>query len=248
MTGAGPRVARLLALAALLSGAAPAAAHDPPEPLPPCSYDDRPARIVPPDDGRWTVLDTVFALPERWRPDDLVPVRQAGLPDDRLVRALIVPDLRAMVEDAAAAGVRFRLWSAFRSGPVQADTFDSWSARLGREAALRVSARPGHSEHQLGTAIDLGAADGPAPWDLDDFGVTPEGAWLIDHAWRYGFVLSYPRGAEDRACYAYEPWHWRWVGREVAQRIHASGALPREALWAWREELAADVDAGGAEP
>ena len=95
-----------------------------------------------------------------------------------------------------------------------------------------MSARPGHSEHQLGTAIDFRSADDPTPpWELDDFADTAAGGWLHDHAWEYGFVLSYPKGEAAETCYAYEPWHYRYVGRDVAAAIHASGETPRRYLW-----------------
>ena len=95
-----------------------------------------------------------------------------------------------------------------------------------------MSARPGHSEHQLGTALDFRSADDPTPpWQLDDFADTAAGGWLHDHAWEYGFVLSYPKGASAETCYAYEPWHYRYVGRDIAAAIHASGQTPRRYLW-----------------
>lgn len=198
---------------------------------PPCAYRDLPATIHPEVDGRWTVLDTVFALPETWAPGDLVPAREAGFDDDRSVRAAIVPDLRALREAARADGVSLALRSAYRSYAYQTTTFAYWVRLNGEDAALTTSARPGHSEHQLGTAVDVGSLGGPAPWDVADWARTPEGAWMQQHAWRFGFVSSYPKGASDRSCYAYEPWHWRWIGRELAAVVHARGALLRDVLW-----------------
>ncbi len=198
---------------------------------PPCAYRDRPARVHPDGDGRWTVLDTVFTLPETWAPGDLVSAREAGFDDDRSVRAAIVPDLRALREAAHAEGISLELRSAFRSYAYQATTFAYWVRLNGEAAALTTSARPGHSEHQLGTAVDLGTVGGPAPWDVEDWARTREGAWMQRHAWRYGFAASYPKGASERSCYAYEPWHWRWIGRELAAVVHARGALPRDVLW-----------------
>lgn len=223
------RTLRTVACLALLAGAAAAP--------PPCAYEDRPATVVPPDDGRWTVLDTVFRLPGDWRPPDLVAARRAGFADDRFVRAVMVPDLRALREAAAAAGHSLALWSAFRSYDYQRRTFAYWVERDGRRAALRTSARPGHSEHQLGTAVDLGTTGGPAPWDQRDWADTPAGAWVAANAWRFGFVMSYPEHARDKTCYAYEPWHWRWVGRALAAQIHADTRTPREVLWEVDHEL-----------
>ena len=202
---------------------------------PACAYEDRPARVVPANDGRLTVLDTVFRLPPEFRPDDLVPAREAGLADDRPVRDVIVPDLAALVRDAAAAGHPLELQSAFRSYEYQARTFASWVRQDGRDAALATSARAGHSEHQLGTTVDLRSAGGPAPWNVDDWARTPAGAWIVANAPRYGFVMSYGRDARDRTCYAYEPWHWRWVGRNIAARVQREGRPLREVLWELRD-------------
>ena len=71
---------------------------------------------------------------------------------------------------------------------------------------------------------------GPAPWGRD-FASTSAGRWLSAHAWEFGFVLSYPPGSSDVTCYQAEPWHIRFVGRESATSIHASGLTLREWLW-----------------
>ena len=106
-----------------------------------------------------------------------------------------------------------------------ASTFDYWVSVGGYEQALRTSARAGHSEHQLGTAIDVTSEGGAPPWEYADWATTPAGAWMAANAWRYGFVMSYPRGAYDVTCYDYEPWHYRYVGRDLAAEITASGRV-----------------------
>ena len=105
-------------------------------------------------------------------------------------------------------------------------------AHQGYRRALLASARPGHSEHQLGTAVDLKTPGGAAPWAYANWGRSRAGAWLARNSWRYGWVLSYPKGkSPGLTCYKYEPWHFRYVGRVVAARIHASGLTSREWLW-----------------
>jgi len=201
-------------------------------PLPACGYDDLETPLQTLADWPYTLLDTLYKLPESYAPDDLVPVSEAGLESDHLVRSLVIDDLRALVEAAEAAGHALAVQSAYRSYSYQADTFEYWVAQDGYEAALRSSARAGHSEHQLGTALDFRSADGPPAWELEDWGGTPEGAWLAENAHHYGFVMSYPKGKEAITCYIYEPWHYRYVGREVAQRVVESGLTLREWLWA----------------
>jgi len=178
-----------------------------------------------------TALDHTNALPPEYAPPDLVPVTRAGfaaLAGER-VRAIAVPDLTALREAAARDGVTLAVFSGYRSYAEQKATLDHWVQVGGYEGALRTSARAGHSEHQLGTALDLGT--GPkAPWEEPQFASGPAGRWLATHATEYGFVLSYPEGKERVTCYAFEPWHFRWVGRDVAARVKASGLTLREFL------------------
>lgn len=235
MTWGYPRaalVASVTLLAWLLVVAVAPVRADSPAPLPACAYGDVVVAGDPWLDHAEMLLDTTFRLPDTPDPPDLVSVREAGFASDHLVRAVLIDDLRALREAAEAAGMGLEVQSAYRSFAYQRQVFAGWVARLGEAQALRVSARPGHSEHQLGTAIDFRSRGGPAPWELDDWGRTPEGAWLIANAHRFGFVLSYPAGEEERTCYDYEPWHYRWLGRERAAEVQASGEPLR--AWLWR--------------
>jgi D-alanyl-D-alanine carboxypeptidase len=127
-----------------------------------------------------------------------------------------------MLDSASVAGYDIRVVSGYRSYADQQFTYDYWVGQLGQAEADRVSARPGYSEHQLGMTADLGSAD--FGWDLTDtFGATPDGQWLAVHAAEYGFVLSYPQGKEATTGYAYEPWHFRYIGTQFAAEYEASG-------------------------
>jgi D-alanyl-D-alanine carboxypeptidase len=143
----------------------------------------------------------------------------------------MIDDLRAMSEAAAAAGNGIGVESAYRSYASQQDVFSSWVKRFGYARALQVSARPGHSEHQLGLAIDFRSDPGGSPF-TGTWNTTPAGKWMKAHAWEYGFVMSYPKGSIALTCYDFEPWHFRYLGRELAAAIHASGLTQREYLWA----------------
>ncbi len=213
-------------------GAATDDAAAPLIPLPACAYLDLPT--ARPAESSWasTVLDTVFRLPAEYHPDDLRDTSAAGLNAGHRIRGVAIHDLAAMVEAASVAGARLAVQSAYRSYASQVVTFNGWVSQVGYAEALTVSARPGHSEHQLGTAIDFRSAGGPSPWRLADWATTPEGGWMAANAWRFGWVMSYPRETADRTCYAYEPWHYRYVGRPTAAAMHDSGLTPREWLWA----------------
>ena len=207
-TGLAARVVRVV------TGGPAAIAFD--GPLPACREDDIPAPRRAPADWARTLLDPTFTLQPDDVPDDLAPVSEAGVSGAGSVRLLVIDDLRSMARAARADGIRLRVRSAFRSYDDQIRTFDSLAREHGRGWAAVSAARPGHSEHQLGTTLDLDGGD----------------AWLAANAWRHGFVVSYP---SDRSpaftCYKPEPWHVRYVGRETARAIHDSGLSLREWLW-----------------
>jgi D-alanyl-D-alanine carboxypeptidase len=200
-------------------------------PLPACRYDD--LLTSPRGYGDWsiTLVDTILSLTPSYIPPDLVSVSEAGLSGDGRVRAIVIDDLRAIQQAAAAAGAPIGIESAYRSYTEQRQVFDAWVKQYGYDRALMTPARPGHSEHQLGVAIDF-RTDSPGSSVSGNFGTTAAGKWMAAHAWEYGFVMSYPKGATALTCYAGEPWHFRYVGRDLAAQVHASGATLRAYLWA----------------
>lgn len=182
------------------------------------------------DQHHVTVLDWTYMVGPDYVPPDLVSTARAGfagVSGEKLIRSIVLTDLAALREAAAADGHAIEVQSAYRSYQTQADTFAYWVEQAGYEQALDTSARPGHSQHQLGTTIDFTSGATP-PWQYADWGATPAGAWMAENAWRYGWVRTYPPGSEDVACYTYEPWHYRWVGREMAADWRASGLVFHE--------------------
>jgi D-alanyl-D-alanine carboxypeptidase len=199
--------------------------------LPTCSYVDLPAARTALVDWDSSVLDTVFRLPRAYAPPDLTDTKRAGLNGGYYVRAVALADLTAMVAAAKAAGTHLAVESAYRSYTGQVLTFNGWVSQVGYKQALITSARAGHSEHQLGTAIDFRAQGGASAWTYPDWATTKEGSWLAANAWKFGWVMSYPKGKSAVTCYTYEPWHYRYVGRTQAAAIHAAGTTEREWLW-----------------
>lgn len=164
--------------------------------------------------------------PVDWAPQDLVPVPGSELP----LRAEAASAAGGLLEAAAAAGHELVTLSAHRSHAYQVRTYGHWVAELGRAEADRVSARPGHSEHQTGLAWDVGDAAAPS-CDLEAcFGDTAAGRWVAGHAAEHGFVVRYPAGAEHVTGYAPEPWHLRFVGRGAAAAVEAAGGV-LETAW-----------------
>lgn len=186
-----------------------------------------PAPATAPDPSGITLLTLVdkhAALPSGYAPPDLVAVGPGYIVPGftGTLRAEAYQALARMLSDAYAAGNDIYARSAYRSYSEQASTYAYWVSALGEEEARRVSAMPGHSEHQLGTAVDL--TDATVGFDLvESFGATASGQWLMARAHEYGFALSYPACCEAITGYAYEPWHWRYIGPDHAAAWKASG-------------------------
>ena len=117
-----------------------------------------------------------------------------------------------MADAARADGIMLRSVSAYRSYSYQEQLYQRYVAENGQALADTFSARPGHSEHQTGLALDINTASSSA-----HFEDTPDYAWLQEHCAQYGFVLRYPEGKQEITGYRFEPWHYRYVGVEVAQ-------------------------------
>ena len=138
----------------------------------------------------------------------------------------------ALAQGAVDAGVgEISLFSGYRGYQDQIDTHNSLVASIGEEAADATSARPGYSEHQLGLAADVVACEGETCGTIYDFGSTPQGQWVDDNAWRYGFIVRYDEAGTPTTGYEAEPWHLRYVGQQIAQAYHDGGYSTYEEFW-----------------
>jgi D-alanyl-D-alanine carboxypeptidase len=198
-----------LCAGAVLLGAARAAVVPPPAGLPACEVAERPAPHSFYSEWDSTLLDPALTLGRSYVPPDLRTVRVRG--QAVTLRDFVIGPLRSLLAAASDVGVRAWVTSSYRSF---ADQERLVAVNPDSEDEV---ARAGHSEHQLGTALDLGG-------DTD---------WLRLNAPRFGFVLSYPADRSPKwTCYRAEPWHFRYFGPERAQQVTKSGLSLREWLWA----------------
>ena len=184
-----------------------------------------------------SVLDPMHRLPSNYVPTTLTWITTQAVASPTkgvfLLRRSAATALRSMFLAAREADVQLRIISAYRSYQTQKTTFAYWVEQSGLQLARKYSAIPGHSEHQLGTAVDLGTLGAGAPWGSASFATSPTAIWLTENAYKFGFVRSYPAGAKRVAlsCYGSEPWHWRYVGLNLAYEIVCSEQVPRIFLW-----------------
>jgi D-alanyl-D-alanine carboxypeptidase len=157
-------------------------------------------------------VDKSKALPEGYAPADLVGLDKTDLsvsrPGHRL-RAAAFSALKTMSEAARTEGIALLVSSAYRSYEYQVDVFARNAKEMGRAQAEMVSALPGHSQHQLGEAVDFGSI-------TDAFAGTKASRWLTVNARKYGFSLSFPKGMTEATGYEWESWHYRYIGKAAA--------------------------------
>ena len=164
------------------------------------------------------IANKYYQLDEDYIPNDLVNVSSKYGIGGQL-RKEAANAYSEMCEAALKEGKTLYATSLYRSYDTQAYLFDNYTNQGGLLWALSVSARPGHSEHQTGLAIDIVSPTS----NFDNFDATPEYTWLIENAHKYGFILRYKEETEYITGYSYEPWHYRYVGKETAQDIYEKG-------------------------
>lgn len=171
-------------------------------------------------------------LPEDFLPGELVPVQ-----NDQAVDARAYPDLQDMLQDMSQAGLSPLICSSYRSQERQQELYDNKVQRVMAEGvsreeaqaeAARWVARPGTSEHQTGLAVDIVSLSNQMLDETQES--TPEFQWLAENSWKYGFILRYPEDKSEKTGIAYEPWHFRFVGKEAAEEMHDLGLCLEEYL------------------
>lgn len=153
------------------------------------------------------IANKTYSLPSAYDPGDILPDCKAAF--------------REMQNAAFSKGLSIYISSGYRSYSSQDSIYNRYVRQDGRSLADTYSARPGHSEHQTGLAIDLNTI-------TQAFGNTAEGKWVASHCHEFGFIIRYPKGKEHITGYSYEPWHLRYVGVEKATKIYESGLCLEE--------------------
>ena len=186
-----------------------------------------------PGDDLSTLVTLTYAISRDYVPPDLIALEDylpyqvtQGYPTQ--LRAVAAEPLVTMITDMQALGMSPTLISGYRSYSTQALAYQKWLAKHPDRVA-GLSSPPGHSEHQLGTAVDFGSPElagivGDPNIEFHTyFYKTSEGSWLAENAHKYGFTLSYSRADFETTGFFYEPWHFRYVGTELATKLFDLG-------------------------
>ncbi|QCT01246.1 peptidase M15B and M15C DD-carboxypeptidase VanY/endolysin [Paenibacillus algicola] len=189
--------------------------------------------IVTNESSPAVVVNKQRSLPEGYEPADLrepkVPFSFSEPHEKRLMRTEAAAALEELFAAAEKDGMELRAISGYRSYERQQSVYQNHVRTKGEAEAARISALPGTSEHQTGLAMDVSSPSAGNELSAA-FGETAEGKWLAQHAPEYGFIIRYPQGEEDVTGYVYEPWHLRYVGKDLALDIAESGLTLEEYL------------------
>lgn len=191
---------------------------------------------TPDGDYLFALVNKQVHLAEDYVPGDLRDFTANGVPAlyrGMQLRGVAATPLARLAAAAKSDGLELSVLSAYRSYQEQGFIYQREVVAQGQAQAERVVALPGHSQHQLGTTVDFTARS--VSLDLSEsFGETAEGRWLMANAHRFGFVMSYPKGKEHITGYAYEPWHYRYIGENAAADLMRRGITLEEYLSASR--------------
>ena len=162
----------------------------------------------------WVIANKQHQLsPADYTPGDLVTISGATISNQAAT------DFKAMLAAAGGESVTLTAVSGYRSYSTQNTLYDNYVANNGQTAADTFSARPGYSEHQTGLAIDFGNNADPSCNFDDCYANMPDGKWLAAHAHEYGFILRYTSENQQITGYKNEPWHYRYIGRELSAEM-----------------------------
>ncbi len=143
-----------------------------------------------------------------------------------MLRVEVKPYINALISDAHKLGLPLIVDSAYRSGYYQQMILDKLISEKGNEA-YKLIALPGASEHQTGLAVDFAYYENGI-YDDNVKEDDKEAIWLKENAWKYGFILRYPKGKEEITGFSFEPWHFRFVGLELAKELYVQNITLEE--------------------
>ena len=162
------------------------------------------------------LVNKEYKLPENYVPSKLELISNEFANENKYLREDAKVAFENLSKDAKELGYRIIAVSTYRDYEYQNKLYNMYVEEKGIDYADKCSARPGHSEHQTGLAVDVEGSN----HDYDEFENSKEFIWMKENAYKYGFILRYPKGKEKITGFKYEPWHYRYVGLDTAKTIH----------------------------
>ena len=171
------------------------------------------------DNGYGILVNKYYSLPDKYAPDDIVSMSSSYAYPNNSIRSEVYDAFKEMSKAAKENGITLIVNSSYRDYDSQKKIYEEYEDKRGQNYADSVAARPNFSEHQTGLALDIftpGAG-------MKTFENTDAFKWLSKNCYKYGFILRYPKDKEALTGYAYESWHYRYVGKDLAKKVFDSG-------------------------
>lgn len=173
-------------------------------------------KIITEPDIYLVLVNKSYKLPNDYIPTNLKLISTEFANENKFLRVEAKEAFEKLSRDAKSLGYKIIAVSTYRDYDYQEKLYNEYVKEKGLEYADNCSARPGHSEHQTGLAVDVEGSNN----DYDEFENSKEFNWMKDNAYKYGFILRYPNGKEKITGFKYEPWHYRYVGVDTAKVIY----------------------------
>lgn len=171
------------------------------------------------DLGNAILVNKYYSLPKKYAPDDIVDIPTSYAFAGNQARKKVFEAFKEMADAAKKDGITLIINSGYRTYEYQKSVYDQYENAHGKDYADSYAARPDFSEHQSGLALDIVTYG----MTMDNFENSDTYKWLINNCTDYGFILRYPKGKEKITGYAYESWHYRYLGKSLAKKVKASG-------------------------
>ena len=175
-------------------------------------------------DSLMVLVNKLNRLQSNYVPHDLEQISLNYATNNKFLRKEAKENFEKLSSDAKKIGYSIIAVSAYRDYDYQENLFNNYVKEKGENYALKCSAKAGHSEHQTGLSVDVMGSNN----DYDQFEKSKEFDWMKNNSYKYGFILRYPKGKEYITGFKYEPWHYRYVGKDVASIIYTEGITLEE--------------------
>ncbi len=171
------------------------------------------------DLGYGILVNKYYSLPNQYAPDDIVDIPTTYSFAGNQIREEVFNAFKEMADAAKEEGITLIVNSGYRTYEYQKNLYDQYARENGEDFADDYAARPDFSEHQSGLALDIVSYG----LNMDNFAESDTYKWLTENCTDYGFILRYPEGKEEITGYAFEGWHYRYVGKDLAKKVEKSG-------------------------
>ena len=175
-------------------------------------------------DSLMVLVNKLNRLQSNYVPHDLEQISLNYATNNKFLRKEAKENFEKLSSDAKKIGYSIIAVSAYRDYDYQENLFNNYVKEKGENYALKCSAKAGHSEHQTGLSVDVMGSNN----DYDQFEKSKEFDWMKNNSYKYGFILRYPKGKEYITGFKYEPWHYRYVGKDAANEMKETGMCLEE--------------------